>query len=292
VKIDRIYIAGCRLDVHFTQCCVASIRHWYPRIPISLIKDESHGDYSTEEMERYWDIDCFQTPKKFLGFGFGKLEPLFLPTGKRCLILDSDIVFIGKVLEVLEQYDEDFIVADTPNPPEETAMHYFDLAKLHGLDPEFVFPNYTFNSGQFVATTGIIRRDSFEPFLTFGDPPAHAYPDIFAAGEQGVLNFVLMKKFQKGSISLRREAFMWWAGWLDEETVKIENLTRNSPYPVLVHWAGCKSKTSFHVSRHDDIMRHFQSLYYSRIPRKTRAVNKYARRWLANAASALKQKWL
>jgi len=101
-----------------------------------------------------------------------------------------------------------------------------------------------------------------------------------------------MKKFQEGRISLRREPFMWWAGWLDEKTVKIENLTENSPYPVLLHWAGCKTKTSFHVRRHDAIVRHFQSLYYSRIPRTKWEANRYAWRRLADAAFALKQKWL
>jgi hypothetical protein len=233
MKIERIYIAGHKNDLHFTRCCVASIRHWYPRIPISLIKDESNGTYSTEEIERYWHVDCFKTNRRLLGFGFGKLEPLFLPTKERCLILDSDIVFLGKVLNVLEQYDEDFIVADTPNPLEETSKHYFNLSRLHALDPAFIFPNYTFNSGQMVATMGILGREDFEPFIRFDEPPTHIYPDIFVIGEQGVLNYVLMRKFQEGKISLRREPFMWWAGWLDEGDVKITDLTRNSPSSFL-----------------------------------------------------------
>src|SRR5215470_12465108 len=126
MKIDRIYIAGHRLDLHFTQCCVASIRRWYPHIPITLIKDESCGSYSTEDLKHYWNVDCFKTPRKLLGFGFGKLEALFLPTKERCLILDSDIVFVGKVLEALEHYEEDFIVASAPSPPEEVPIHYFN----------------------------------------------------------------------------------------------------------------------------------------------------------------------
>jgi hypothetical protein len=266
MNIERIYIASYKLDLQFTQCCVASIRRWYPQIPISLIKDESRGSYNTEELERYWNVERFTADRKIFGLGMGKLEPLFLPTHERCLILDSDIVFIGKVLGALEEYDEDFIVADTPNPPEEITKYYFDLSTLSQLDPDFVFPNYTFNTGQIIATTGILKREDFEPFLRFSEPPTFIYPGVFADGEQGLLNYVLMRKHQDGKASLRREAFMWWAGWLSERTVKIRRLTEDSPYPVLVHWAGPKNNTPFGLIRNGHILRHFESYYYSRIP--------------------------
>jgi lipopolysaccharide biosynthesis glycosyltransferase len=288
VKIERIYIAGYKLDLQFTQCCVASIRRWYPRIPISLIKDESSGPYSTEELEKYWDVKCFKTDRKIFGLGMGKLEPLLLPTKERCLILDSDIVFIGKVLDVLEEYDEDFIVADTPNPPEEIAKYYFDLLKLGKLDPDFIFPNYTFNGGQIIATTGILKQEDFEPLIRFSEPPSLIYPDIFAVGEQGLLNYVLMKKLQEGRISLRREPFMWWAGWLSEKTVKVRKLTKNSPYPFLVHWAGPKNNTSFGNIRNSHILRHFESYYYSRIPNgRFKRIGRTIRRFVRAASDRL-----
>jgi lipopolysaccharide biosynthesis glycosyltransferase len=291
MKIERIYIAGHKNDLHFTRCCVASIRHWYPRIPISLIKDESNGAYSTEEIEKYWHVDCFKTNRRLLGFGFGKLEPLFLPTKERCLILDSDIVFLGKVLNVLEQYDEDFIVADTPNPLEETSKHYFNLSRLHALDPAFIFPNYTFNSGQMVATMGILGREDFEPFIRFDEPPTHIYPDIFVIGEQGVLNYVLMRKFQEGKISLRREYFMWWAGSLDENRVKIEELKKHSPYPVLIHWAGYKRHIPFDIIRNAHLLRYFESVYYSRIPNAQLEKTARPSRHIAKLMADLRQKW-
>src|SRR5262245_62352394 len=98
------------------------------------------GVYSTQELEKYWQVDRFETPRKRLGFGFGKLEALFLPTKERCLILDSDITFLGRVLAVLEKCDEDFIVAETPNPPEEMSKQYFDLSMLRAMLPSFIFP--------------------------------------------------------------------------------------------------------------------------------------------------------
>jgi len=291
MKIQRIYIAGHKLDLRFTRCCVASIRRWYPRIPIVLIRDESMGAYSTEELEKHWQVDVFKTPRRRLGYGFGKLEPLFLPTKERCLILDSDIAFLGSVLAVLEKFDEDFIVADNPNPPEDISKYYFDLPKLRSMDPDFIFPGYIFNSGQIVATTGILRREDFEPFLRFDEPPVHIYPNIFDFGEQGVLNYILMKKFQLNQITLRRVPFMWWAGWLDENRVKIRQLKRYSPYRVLVHWAGYKRHTPLDLIRNAHILRHFESLYYSRIPnvqleRKARPTGQ-----IAKVLSDLRQKW-
>ena len=43
------------------------------------LKDEQKGAYSTEDLERYWGVEVFPTPRKLLGYGFGKLEPLFQP---------------------------------------------------------------------------------------------------------------------------------------------------------------------------------------------------------------------
>ena len=35
--IDRIIIACCERDFWLTRICVASIRYWYPEIPIGLL---------------------------------------------------------------------------------------------------------------------------------------------------------------------------------------------------------------------------------------------------------------
>jgi hypothetical protein len=292
MKIERIYIAGHKFDLRFTKCCVASIRHWYPKIPITLIKDESNGAYSTEQLETYWSVDCFKTPRKLLGFGFGKLEPLFLPTKERCLILDSDIVFVGRVLDVLERYEEDFIVADGPTVLEEIPLHYFDIARLKELDPSFKFSGLTINSGQIVATTGILKRADFEPVIDFSEPPSLRYPGIFAPSEQGVLNYVLLKKFQQGKISLRRVPFMWWAGWLDEKAVNVRSLKKDSPHPFLVHWAGPKqhSTCTFDTIRNGHLLRHFESVYYARIRNAPPERKLSPWRRIANVATYLRRR--
>src|SRR5581483_6079018 len=104
------YVLGSAQDLRYTQCCVASIRRWYPDIPITLLKDETRGTYSTSELERAWNVELFRGDDPLPGHGWSKLEPLFLPGHQRCLILDSDILFAGRLLETLEAMEADLIV--------------------------------------------------------------------------------------------------------------------------------------------------------------------------------------
>ena len=112
-----------------------------------------------------------------------------------------------------------------------------------------------------------------------------------AAGEQGLLNYVLLKKFQEGRISLRRVPFMWWAGWLDEKAVRVKKLTRRSPYPVLVHWAGPEKKQgSLDNVPNGHLLRHFESIYNSRISSQTQNRPISAWRRIVAVAAHLRQK--
>ena len=97
-KIQKIYIACCKKDAWFTKLCVASIRYWYPRIPIFLIKDYLWGDFDTSEIEQRLDVSVLDTERKKLGWGFSKLEAMFLENNERILVFDSDTVFVGRVV--------------------------------------------------------------------------------------------------------------------------------------------------------------------------------------------------
>jgi hypothetical protein len=268
LKIERIYILTHAKDIRWARCCVASIRRWYPEIAITLIKDENKGAFSTEDLERYWDVERFQTPRKLLGYGFGKLEPLFEKRRERCLILDSDTVFLGRVLEALEKWDEDFIVDQSVYPAEEVRAHYLDIERLRVLEPQFQFPGYVFNTGQFVATTGILAREDFAPYVTFGNPAQVLHGDVFKAGDQGILNFTVLRKAQAGEITLRRTAIMGYPVAFQRDAIALDRLTADSPYPLVMHWAGPKA-AFFSQAQLGYILTHFEAAYYSRIPRGT-----------------------
>ncbi len=239
-------------------------------MPIYLIKDVAYGEFSTLDMERYFGVSIFPTNGRHFGWGFGKLEPLFQTERKRCLILDADTLMIGGMLDELNRYDEDFLVTKEDPPNEEFVEKlYFDLTKLKKLDADFRFPGFTFNTGQLVATTGLLQRADFEPFVAWEDKPRLKQPDIFRCGDQGVLNYVLMKKQAQGSLSLRRIPMMVVA---DSEA--ISELGGVGPStadrsPVIIHWCGqVRNPTSaglvgMHGRR---MLLEYEKWYYQHLP--------------------------
>jgi hypothetical protein len=270
MKIERIYIACFKHDVRFARILVASIRFWYPDIPILLIKDESYGPFDTSSMEEHWGVGVMPTTRKTFGWGFGKLEPLFAPEKHRFLILDSDIVMVGPVLSVLEQYDDDFIVM-YEDPPDADFIQrlYFDLEALNELDPCYKYPGFTFNTGQIVATSGILKRNDFDEYVNWGRVPSLRHPDIFRCGEQGLLNYILTRKQAKNEISLRRVRFMEVADQAACQNIKLAELAKDSPYRFVIHWCGLlrpASSPGLAEMHRSDLLLHFENLYYSGMP--------------------------
>ncbi len=266
MKITGVFIATHKYDMRFTRICVASIRYWYPVIPIYLIKDRINGDFDTREIETIWNVKIFETQRKHFGWGFSKLEPLFIKGRKRYLILDSDIVFVGRVLDYLDGFEGDFTVQLERQPDPEVKRLYFSVEEMRRWDPDFVYPHYTFNSGQIVATGGLIRREDFEELVNWNTlPVSRKHPEVFTmGGDQGVLNYLLLKKAAADQLTISRVPFMKY--YEEElETIDLKLLTDASPYPFLIHWAGRKKRRLRKMLR-SDILLHFETMYYAKVP--------------------------
>jgi hypothetical protein len=281
MKIAGVVISCFRNDVHLTRTCVASVRFWYPKIPIWLLKDRQHGEFSTAEMERHWGLQVLPGRAKNLGWGFGKLELVTESPRRRLLLLDSDTAFAGRVLDRLESFQEDLIVDKEEFPAEAIAVQFFPVERLSELDPEFVFPGYGFNTGQFVTTTGCLSRSDFDGLLDW-ESRTVLRRDIFQKGEQGLFNYVVLRKAQRGELSLRREPFMVWPGELKRaQHIQVSDLTASCPHAQVIHWAGLGWGKAIEEMPRADILQHFENLYYSRIPFGA-AVRQYRRaRFLA-----------
>lgn len=268
MKIEAIYIACSKHDLRLTRILVASIRFWYPQIPVYLVKDRFCGEFDTTEIERAWNVALLETERARFGWGFAKLEPLFFQGDQkwqRCLVLDSDSVFAGPVLEVLESCEGDFVVQQENSSPEFVVSDYFDQALLQQLDPAFVFPGFTFNTSQFVATTGLLKREDFLPFVDWeSSPPRVLNPEVFKKGEQGLLNYVLMKKAKQGAITLEHLRFMHVPGCKDAPRVEIKHLQTQSPYRFLLHGCGRK-RPRISALKLGAVLHHFERLYYGRV---------------------------
>lgn len=264
--VEAVYLLAHKYYMRQTQICVASIRYWYPEIPIYLIKDKIGGDFSTAEIERAWNVRVYPTETEKFGWGFAHLEPLLKPGGERALVIDVDIVFAGPVLDLLADFSEDMILQreDQPaQPSEKFTGLYFSLEKLREYDPDFHFPQFSFNAGQFVVTTGVFSREDFEDLINWESPRSVKRPDIFTKGDQGVFNYVVMKKFAAGTLSVARIPFMVWNP--DEmQKFVVSRMDHGSPYRELIHWAGLRREHMSDMPR-ADILFHFESFYYSRI---------------------------
>ena len=268
MKIQAVCITCCKGDVHLARICVASVRYWYPDVPIYLIKDFTQGNFSTDSMEKNWRVQQRSHKDLSLGWGFVKLAGFFLKENSRILILDCDIVVLGKVLEALEAVGGDFIVAgERVTSPQDPIIkkHYFDYDTLKKLDPDFVFGGYCFNGGQIVAKTGILRKEDFDPFVIWSKPIALKYPKIFFQGDQGLLNYLLQKKSQRNEATVAIADFSRW-GFSDEiEKYSLDAIKRHEGYPLIIHWAGPKPELIQRMPR-GDILEFFENYYYRGSP--------------------------
>jgi hypothetical protein len=266
MKIEGVAISCYRFDVELTRLCVASVRFWYPHLPIWLLKDRHYGDFDTREIEKYWDVQVYPGRQKTLGWGFGKLEVMTELPARRLLLLDSDVVFAGRVIDRLERFDEDLVVDKEDFDAPAVEVQFFLLDKLRQLDPEFAFPGYGFNTGQIVATTGRLNRQDFDGLLDWQTRTVN-HPEVFKKGEQGLFNYVVLRKVQNGELTIRREPFMVWPGEAARaEHIHLDDLTSEGRQQQVIHWAGLGWGKALEEMPRPEMLLHFEDLYYSRVP--------------------------
>jgi hypothetical protein len=265
--IDRIYVLCTNRDLWLAKISVASVRHWYPDMPLTLIKDRTLGDFNTDEMERCWNVSSMVLKRERCGLGFAKIELLLRPVRERFLVLDADTVMCGPVLALLEKFADDFVVPGTPiDKPRDRSFTsiYFDLDRLSKLDPEFHFPGYAFNTGVFVGTSGVLTRDLFEPHLIWGSPIRLKAPETFSCFDQGILNYVLMKRVALGAVTLRCANFMIWGFAPQAKRLDVRRIAARRGYDAIVHYAGSKP-TSIIEFPAAELLLHFDRLYHSAV---------------------------
>jgi hypothetical protein len=253
--ITRIYVALCAWDIHLARLCLASIRYWYPRLPVSLLCDQGAGPCDPGALLRWPHVHYHPMSRPRLSV-FSKLEPLFSHGHGRFLYLDADIVLIGPLLERLEGYDADFIVS--PEGKDDSAhrdLYGFDEKRLRHLDPDFQPPGFVFNAGQWVGTGNIFRREEFDPWVDWDNGPCIRDPDTFKFQDQSLWNYLLFKAAASGRVSLNDVPFYIYAPMASPE-INHDTLRARSTPPSLVHWPGRKSTNLDEMAR-PDLLRFF-----------------------------------
>ena len=279
-QVDCIYIAASAHDARYTRTCVASIRYFYPEIPIRLLIGGRLQRGLADELRRYWDVGIAVFPAGDYGWGFVKLEVLFGQSGERFLVLDSDTVLAGPVLEAWNESRAPFLVDDEKQSEPDTKGLYYDWEKVREVDPDARPPQFVFNTGQWFGTAGVLTRDDFAPWIEWTMPRRTHPPGHFKNGEQGILNYVLNRKAVIDGLAVDRRKIMRWPGH-SMNGLNAETVSKSAAPPVVVHWAGMKKPRQRDLIG-ADLLGFFEAFYYRRLPAGS-ARSALARCWAALA---------
>jgi hypothetical protein len=263
--IDCVYVAASALDARFTRICVASIRFFYPEIPIRLLIGGRLQQDLAAELFEYWGVGTAEVPTVGdYGWGFVKLEVLFGPPGERFLVLDSDTVLTGRVFDLWDDNGASFLVDDEAQSEERAKTIYYDWEKVREIDPRAQPPRFLFNTGQWFGTAGILTREDFAPWLMWTMPRITTPANHFMNGDQGILNYVFNQKAALQGLRVERRQIMSWPAYY-MEGLDAGTVSKGTAIPRIVHWAGLKKARQRDMLA-ADLLVFFEKFYYSRLP--------------------------
>lgn len=266
--ISCIYIAASTRDSRFARICAASIRSYYPELPVFLLPGGRLERGLAEELRTHWNVQLAKIPAGDYGWGFVKLVPLFGPPGAPFLMLDADTVMTGPVLDRINSRlsvsePPAFLVDEEEQPESEIRRLYYDWERVAEVDPGARCPAFVFNSGQWVGTPGIVGRDDFDPWVEWGMPPKLRHAEVFMPGDQGILNYVLNQGHTAERFRVDRLPLMCWPGHGMEDFSA--DKVRNARAPArVVHWAGMK-RLRFSDMQGADLLIYFEKIYYGNL---------------------------
>jgi hypothetical protein len=265
-RIAKVVIACFRKDLALLRTCVASVRYWHPEVEILLLKDELQGTFSTREIERTFNVGVFRTSRREHGWGWSKIEVLFAPQRERILILDSDTVLLGPVLDELSRHAEDFLVTGVVGDRDHYLINrdYVDVAWAERFDPEYRFPGYGFNTGQLVVTSGILTAADFAPVADFSSRAVRTLHEGLRYADQGGMNYVFTKAAAARRLSIRYLDFWIWPGEKRAREVTVQRLAERQGMPYVMHWAGIKP-TDPREFLCRDVLEFYEAEYYARV---------------------------
>jgi hypothetical protein len=267
-SIDGVCILCTARDFWLARISATSVRYWSPQIPITFVRDPIHGAVNSSEAERALGANAVDTLSQPCGWGFAHLELLFRFPGKRLLVLDADTALCGDVVGALSDSDADFVIspdAIEASHIDDMQHYYYDFGAVSRLDPTFERPAWVFTSGHFVATSGILGRESFAAWVRWSSPVTLTHPECFFNGDQGVFNYVLAQAERRGEVSVELRPYAILASSPELSRIHLHSIRRRESEPVLVHWNGRKPTVLF-CFRRAELLSFFEREYYGKVP--------------------------
>ena len=265
----KIVVACFKKDIHLARICVASVRYWYPEIDIYLLKDLNQGDFSTREIELNFNCKIFKTKRKKFGWPWSKLEVIFHEEKAQWFFIDSDIVFVGRVLENFSEINHGtFCVTGEKVPFEldpEIEANYLNIDEVKSrINKDYSYPGFVFNGGQILISSGILKEKDFCDVISFNPKIENMFPDIFKHGDQGILNYKFASFHKEKRINLIYLDFWAWPNTPLAKSFKLSDIKNKESRPYLIHWAGIKP-VKFSKTPHLEILSFYENEYYKRI---------------------------
>jgi hypothetical protein len=243
---------------------VASVRRFYPQVPIRLLVGGPLQRGLAKELAAAWNVGIADLSSRNYGWGFVKLEPLFGPSGERFLVLDSDTVMAGPVLELAGRSDADLIVDGEAYREDRGREIYFDWVLSAQEGRPFERPEFLFNTGQWFGRSGVLRREDFEDLVDWTNAlPVLKHPRIFKNGEQGVLNYVVNRLHREGRLTVDRAPLLCWPGD-GMQGISAETIAAGTAPARVVHWAGMKGPWHGRLTG-GDVLMYFEQRHYERV---------------------------
>ena len=263
----KVYIGCCKADFYLLKSCIASIRYWNKVVPVCLLKDISGGDFDTTELEHIFNVSIVPTRYKKLR-GYMKLQPYIEHPDERIFLLDSDMVWLGDMMQCLHHLEEDIAVHAYAPPDWEAELKswYFDAERLKQYYPEYNYPGFLFNGGSVCFNTKIFNNSDFEGIIEWKEGAIPKHDHIFFCEDQGIINYLVAEKYLDKKISLKKIEFQITAVSESAKKYEINKAKNLVPTYKIVHWIGPKNGlNSFYDSAH--ILRFYEEQYYHQLPK-------------------------
>ena len=260
-------------DFFLAEILVASIRYFYPIVEIYLCKDLLNGSFQTKEMEKFWEVKVLDLGITKFGWSAAKMH-FYLSNklkGKKALLLDSDIVFTGRVLDRLIPLAMEHDVVVSPeyhhgNESEWLKKQYYDLDIVQKMHPDFRLPGYYFNCGQLIARSELFTDDEVQGVFDKNNFPFWTNRKDFPLVDQAVLNYLLPYKQQKNEIKIAKDEYYIWIDTDLARQMDFNEVIKGEKYPYMLHWAGNERIPYIYGMFRSDILVYFQKLYFKKIP--------------------------
>ena len=252
------FVTACHAgDKFMVGATLASIRHYCAGVPICLIVD---GDVDVSDLQQEYDlivlrIDELPSEKmrKLIGGSYRvKLAAMWEGPFEHYVWLDSDAIVWGDIRKNVRT-DLDFqifwpevsIPVHAKEQPDWLVHFYFDLAEIKKRNPDFEWRGYPyFSAGAYACRRNVISYEEWSEAEQWGIET----PSIFKFGDQGILNYLVFAKSQRGEIKMDWADLQWSRNFGFDELIKTGSpfgwdFPAQIDHPAILHFCGRKPST-------------------------------------------------